>query len=242
MVAHGSPQGFPAAQGLYDGQHEHDACGVAFVATLSGLASHDIVDQALTALRNLDHRGASGAEPDSGDGAGILTQVPDDFLRGVTAFSLPPKGTYAVGCAFLPDDDVREAQARSVVERVAREEGLQVLGWRDVPVTPSLLGATARRVLPRMRQLFVTAEDGPVASLALDRMAFCLRKRAEHEADVYFPSLSARTLVYKGMLTTAQLEPFFPDLADPSRALTVLDQHVPVLAAGSPLPDHRPQR
>jgi len=204
----------PPAQGLYDGRHEHDACGVAFVATLSGQASHDIVDHALTALRNLEHRGASGAEPDSGDGAGILVQVPDAFLRAVAGFPLPEPGSYAVGLAFLPDDDAAARAAVAVVERLARAEGLAVLGWRDVPVTPELLGATARSTMPRFRQLFVTAATGRVSGVALERLAFCLRKRAEHQADVYFASLSSRTLVYKGMLTTGQLEPFFPDLSD----------------------------
>ena len=204
----------PPAQGLYDPATERDACGVAFIATLSGVATHEIVDQALTALRNLDHRGASGAEPDSGDGAGILTQVPDAFLREVMPFELPDKGSYAVGAAFLPDDDAAEAAARSAVESLAAEEGLRVLGWRDVPTTPGLLGATARTVLPRFRQLVVAAATGRVFGMALERMAFCLRKRAEREAAVYFPSLSCRTIVYKGMLTTGQLEPFFPDLSD----------------------------
>jgi glutamate synthase (NADPH/NADH) large chain len=204
----------PPAQGLYDGRHEHDACGVAFVATLSGRASHDIVDHALTALRNLEHRGASGAEPDSGDGAGILVQVPDAFLRAVAGFPLPEPGSYAVGLAFLPDDDAAARDAVAVVERLARAEGLAVLGWRDVPVTPELLGATARSTMPRFRQLFVTAATGRVSGVALERLAFCLRKRAEHQAEVYFASLSSRTLVYKGMLTTGQLEPFFPDLSD----------------------------
>ncbi len=202
------------AQGLYDPAYEHDACGVAFVATLSGIPSHDIVDQALTALRNLDHRGASGAEPDSGDGAGILTQVPDSFLRAVASFPLPDKGAYAVGIAFLPDDDAEEAAARSAVEALATEEGLEVLGWRDVPTTPSLVGRTASSVMPRFRQLFVAAASGRVFGMGLERMAFCLRKRIERELGVYLPSLSCRTLVYKGMLTTAQLEPFFPDLSD----------------------------
>jgi glutamate synthase (NADPH/NADH) large chain len=213
VPAHPSGAG-PQAQGLYDPASEHDACGVAFVATLSGVPTHEIVDQALTALRNLDHRGASGAEPDSGDGAGILTQLPDAFLRAVTPFPLPDKGGYAVGTAFLPDDDAAESAARAAVEALAGEEGLRVLGWREVPTAPSLLGRTARGVMPRFRQLFVTSESGGVFGLALERMAFCLRKRAEREAGTYFPSLSARTIVYKGMLTTAQLEPFFPDLSD----------------------------
>ncbi|MDQ1616371.1 MAG: glutamate synthase large chain, partial [Actinomycetota bacterium] len=204
----------PPAPGLYDAASEHDACGVAFVATLSGQPSHDIVDQALTALRNLDHRGASGAEPDSGDGAGILTQVPDEFLRAVVPFPLPAKGAYAVGIAFLTDDDAAEAGERQALERIAAEEGLTVLGWREVPTTPALLGATARRVLPRLRQVFVASATGRVTGMALERLVFCLRKRVEHEAGVYLPSLSCRTIVYKGMLTTAQLEPFFPDLSD----------------------------
>ncbi len=210
----GSAPQAPRAQGLYDPAYEHDACGVAFVATLSGVPTHEIVDQALTALRNLDHRGASGAEPDSGDGAGILTQVPDAFLRAVTTFALPDKGAYAVGTAFLPDDDAAERTARSAIEALAAEEGLEVLGWRDVPTTPSLLGATARGVMPRLRQVFVAGRERRVFGMLLERMAFCLRKRAEREAGVYFASLSARTLVYKGMLTTSQLEPFFMDLSD----------------------------
>src|SRR3954447_10911401 len=204
----------PDAVGLYDGQHEHDACGVAFVATMRGEPGHDIVEHALTALRNLDHRGAVGAEPDTGDGAGILTQVPDGFLRDVVPFELPQPGAYAVGIAFLPDDDEEDAAAVAHVEALAAEEGLARLGWRDVPPTPDLVGATARAYQPRMRQLFVASSRGRVVGLALDRMAFCLRKRIEREAGGYFPSLSARTLVYKGMLTTGQLEPFFPDLSD----------------------------
>src|SRR3954471_12538812 len=204
----------PDAVGLYDGQHEHDACGVAFVATMRGEPGHDIVEHALTALRNLDHRGAVGAEPDTGDGAGILTQVPDGFLRDVVPFDLPQQGAYAVGIAFLPDDDEEDAAAVAHVEALAAEEGLAVLGWREVPTTPDLVGATARAHQPRMRQLFVASSRGRVVGLALERMAFCLRKRIEREAGVYFPSLSARTLVYKGMLTTGQLEPFFRDLSD----------------------------
>ncbi|HEX5510941.1 MAG TPA: glutamate synthase central domain-containing protein, partial [Actinomycetales bacterium] len=204
----------PDAQGMYDPAHEHDACGLAFVATLRGEPGHDIVEHALVALRNLDHRGAVGSEPDSGDGAGILTQVPDAFLRDVVDFDLPPRGTYAVGTVFLPDDDTQEAEARHVVERVAEQEGLKVLGWRDVPTAPELVGATARGCMPRMAQVFVAAATLPVQGIALDRLAFCARKRLEREAGLYLPSLSSRTLVYKGMLTTGQLEPFFPDLSD----------------------------
>ncbi|MFJ9810183.1 glutamate synthase large subunit [Streptomyces sp. NPDC101158] len=213
--------GRPAPQGLYDPRNEHDACGVGFVATLTGVASHALVEQALTVLRNLEHRGATGSEPDSGDGAGILLQVPDAFLREVTDFELPAAGSYAVGIAFLPADG--SAQAVSQIETIAAEEGLDVLGWREVPVAPELLGASARSTMPVFRQLFVA--DGEHSGLALDRKAFVLRKRAEREAGTYFPSLSARTIVYKGMLTTGQLEPFFPDLSDRRCATAVALVH-----------------
>ncbi|GGS53470.1 glutamate synthase [Planobispora rosea] len=205
--------GFPEPQGLYHPSHEHDACGVSMVADVAGRRSHDIVVKALTALCNLDHRGAQGSEPDTGDGAGILTQIPDAFLRAVVPFELPAAGHYAAGAAFLPADPQARAAAERLIEGIAAEEGLTVLGWRDVPVTPDLPGPSARAVMPFFRQLFVSSPGGE-SGLALDRLAFCLRKRAEHEADVYFPSLSSRTIVYKGMLTPGQVEPFFPDLSD----------------------------
>ena len=213
-------QAFPSPQGLYDPRFEHDACGVAFVATMSGEPSHDIVAKAIQALRNLEHRGAVGSEPDSGDGAGILMQVPDRFLRAVVDFDLPAAGEYAVGTAFIAGDDDEVAEAREQVEKIAAEEGLQVLGWRDVPVEPDLLGVTSRKVMPSFVQLFVTPQqraERPVDQMALERMAFCLRKRAERDVEggaVYFPSLSSRTLAYKGMLTTDQLDRFYPDLVD----------------------------
>jgi glutamate synthase (NADPH/NADH) large chain len=208
---------FPPPQGLYDSRHEHDACGVAFVATLTGNASHDIVAKALTALRNLDHRGAAGAEPNSGDGAGILMQVPDAFLREVTreaGFELPAPFSYAVGTAFLPGEAEQVAKTRRQIEEIAAEEGLAVLGWREVPTNPDILGATALGVMPTFSQLFVAAAGSRQTGMALERLAFCLRKRAERETEVYFPSLSSRTLAYKGMLTTDQLDNFFPDLTD----------------------------
>jgi glutamate synthase (NADPH/NADH) large chain len=205
----------PPAQGLYDGQHEHDACGVAFVATLTGVPSHQIVQQALTALRNLDHRGASGAEPDSGDGAGILLQVPDDFFRETCEFDLPMAGTYVVGTAFLPTDTELAEKAKRRIGEIADEEGLVVCGWRDVPTQPESLGATARSAMPTFAQVFLGPSAGPVVGMALERLAFAIRKRAEHELDCYFPTLSGRTLGYKGMLTTEQLNVFYPDLDDP---------------------------
>ncbi|NEA33021.1 glutamate synthase large subunit [Streptomyces sp. SID13031] len=209
------------SEGLYDGRHEHDACGVAFVATLTGEPSHDIVAKALTALRNLEHRGASGAEPDSGDGAGILIQIPDAYYRKVCDFELPVARSYATGIAFLPQDpdDANKAVAR--IEELAAEENLTVLGWREMPTTPDLLGSTARSVMPVFRQLFVTAKAGRVLGLALERMAFRLRKRAEKETETYFPSLSGRTITYKGMLTTDQLDKFFPELTDPDLASAI---------------------
>ncbi|MBN3928417.1 glutamate synthase large subunit [Streptomyces verrucosisporus] len=203
---------YPAKQGMYDPRDEHDACGVGFVATLTGEASHTLVDQALTVLRNLEHRGATGAEADSGDGAGILVQIPDAFLRETAGFELPEAGSYAAGIAFLPTGETAGAEATARIEAIAAEEGLNVLGWREVPVAPQLLGSGARATMPAFHQLFVA--DGTNTGLALDRKAFVLRKRAEREAGTYFPSLSARTIVYKGMLTTGQLEPFFPDLSD----------------------------
>jgi glutamate synthase (NADPH) large chain len=201
-----------ASAGLYDPSFEHDACGVGFVADLSGRrGGHDVVAKALSVLCNLEHRGAEGGDPDTGDGAGILTQVPDAFLRAVAGFALPAPGSYAVGLAFLTEE--RPVVSR-VLEEIAAAEGLTVLGWRDVPYDASACGAGARAVMPELAQLFVAGRNGETG-LELERMAFCLRKRAEHEAGTYFASLSARTLVYKGMLSAVQLGPFFPDLSDP---------------------------
>ena len=199
------------AAGLYDHSFEHDACGVAFIADLSGRQTHDVVAKALAALRNLEHRGAEGGDPDTGDGAGILTQLPDEFLRAVAGFPLPRPGAYAVGCAFI---SAELSVVKAAVDALARDEGLTVLGWREVPFEATACGPGARAVLPRLVQLFVAGTAGETG-LVLERMAFCLRKRAEHEAGTYFASLSSRTLVYKGMLSAVQLGPFFPDLADP---------------------------
>ncbi|MDA2808933.1 glutamate synthase large subunit [Nocardiopsis suaedae] len=205
-------------EGLYDRSFEHDACGVGFVADLTGRRTHDTVEKALTVLRNLDHRGASGADPDDGDGAGILTQIPDALYREVCGFDLPEAGAYAAGIAFLPAGEADRAAAVRTIEALAADEGLAVLGWRDLPVEPSYCGPAAREAMPHFGQLFVSGAPGGPAEgrtgIELERHAYCLRKRAEHEAGVYFPSLSPRTIAYKGMLTTPQLEPFFPDLSD----------------------------
>ena len=208
--------------GLYDASYEHDACGVGMVADLHGRASHDIVDKGLTVLERLAHRGASGAEVSTGDGAGILTQVPHRFLAAAAeraGLTLPAPGAYAVGLAFLPTDVDDAAKAKKVVGALAAEEGLTVLWWRAVPTRPDGLGETALSAMPGMEQLFVASETAAGADadpLALERQAFVLRKRAEHAVDgLYFPSLSSRTLVYKGMLTSEQLRWFFTDLEDP---------------------------
>ena len=209
-----APAADRGTQGLYDGRYEHDACGVGFVADLSGRRSHHIVTQALTVLRNLEHRGAKGSDPDTGDGAGILTQIPDRMFRAACEFSLPEPGGYAAGMVLLPAGEADRARAIAAVERIAALEGLAVLGWRDVPHDPAHCGLGARAVLPHLAQLFVTSPRGE-RGLALDRRAFCLRKRAEHEEAVYFASLSSATIVYKGMLTALQLGDFYPDLSDP---------------------------
>jgi glutamate synthase (NADPH) large chain len=212
-----APAATPEIQGLYDSRYEHDACGVGFVADLPGRRSHEIVVQALTVLRNLDHRGAKGSDPETGDGAGILTQIPDEMFRDVCAFGLPEPGHYAAGMVFFPAGAPERAEAVAAVERIAALEGLTVLGWRDVPHDPAQCGRGARSVLPHLAHLFVASASGE-GGLALDRRAFCLRKRAEHEAGAYFVSLSSATIVYKGMLTTLQLDRFFPDLSDPRYA------------------------
>ncbi|WP_037354465.1 glutamate synthase large subunit [Amycolatopsis orientalis] len=207
----------PATDGLYDPAYEHDACGVAFVADLTGRRDHQIVAKALVALKNLEHRGARGAEPDTGDGAGLLIQVPDAFYREVAGFELPPEGSYAVGTAFLPKDEKRRGRAMTTIERIAAEEDMRVVGWRELPVDTAHCGPTAAQSMPHFTQLFLAGRKNNLDGLALERAAFCVRKRAEHELaedDVYFPSLSSRTIVYKGMLTEPQVEKFFLDLTD----------------------------
>ncbi|OBA66254.1 glutamate synthase large subunit [Gordonia sp. 852002-10350_SCH5691597] len=213
----------PGPIGLYDPANEHDACGVAFVVDMHGRRSRDIVDKAITALINLEHRGAAGAEPNTGDGAGIMIQVPDRFLREVVDFELPAEGSYATGIAFLPQGSNDAATAAEGVEKIIESEGLTVLGWREVPTNENGLGALARDAMPTFRQVFLAGASG----MELERKAFVVRKRVQHElgnkgagADgpgretVYFPSLSGTTFVYKGMLTTPQLREFYLDLQD----------------------------
>ncbi|MDF2584189.1 MAG: glutamate synthase family protein, partial [Mycobacterium sp.] len=209
----------PKAQGLYDPDNESDSCGVAMIADIGGRRSHGIVSDGLTALEHLEHRGAAGAEPNSGDGAGILIQLPVELFAAVLDFDLPQPNaeganTFAAGICFLPQDPVARADACARIEHIAAEENLEVLGWRALPIDPdgAEVGATAVSCMPHMAQLFVAAPDG-CGGIDLDRRVYPLRKRAEQEA-VYFPSLSSRTIAYKGMLTTMQLPRFFPDLRD----------------------------
>ncbi|MDR1852982.1 MAG: glutamate synthase large subunit [Propionibacteriaceae bacterium] len=203
----------PGKKGLYDPAYEHDACGVGFVAQLSGVPSHDIVAKGLTALANLEHRGATGRDPRAGDGAGILLQVPDRFLRESVDFELPEPGHYAMGMAFLPVDNVERATAKRTIEYIATEEGLSVLGWRIVPTVTDTLSPISLNAMPWFEQLFV-ADAERSGGIDLDRKVYPLRNRARNEANVYFSSLSARTTVYKGMLTTAQLSEVYTDLTD----------------------------
>ncbi|WP_445167643.1 glutamate synthase large subunit [Mycolicibacterium sp. Dal123E01] len=217
----------PTSVGLYNPAYEHDSCGVAMVADMHGRRSRDIVDKAITALLNMEHRGAQGAEPNTGDGAGILLQVPDAFLRAVCkeeeGFDLPPEGSYATGMAFLPQSSRDAAAACESVGKIVEAEGLTLLGWRDVPTDDSSLGALARDAMPTFRQVFI----GGASGMDLERRAYVVRKRAEHELGtkgpgqdgpgretVYFPSLSGQTFAYKGMLTTPQLKAFYLDLQD----------------------------
>ncbi len=246
------PHAYPAPQGLYDPAHEHDACGVAFVATLTGEASHDIVRKGITALLNLDHRGAAGAETNSGDGAGILIQVPDAFLREVVreaGFELPAAASYAVGTAFLPGDAEHVAKTRRRIEEIADEENLEVVGWREVPVDPASLGKTAHAVMPTFAQLFVAGKGTPGHRHGA-RAARVLPAQARRERDRRL--LPVAVLAHPDLQGHAHHRPARRGLPGPARragrlgagrrALPLLDQHLPELAAAPPVPVHRPQR
>ncbi|MFL5953373.1 MAG: glutamate synthase large subunit, partial [Gaiellaceae bacterium] len=201
------------ATGLYDPSFEHDACGVAFVARLDGAPTHEAVRRALVALSNLEHRGAAGADADTGDGAGILVQLPDSFLRAVAGFELPER--YGVAVCFLPQRASRRVELEELLEATVLAEGQTVLGWRDVPTDSEHVGSQARLFAPVIRQLFVGASPELDAD-AFERKLYVIRRTAERAAgaDLVIPSFSARTLVYKGMLTAPQLARYFPDLGD----------------------------
>jgi glutamate synthase (NADPH/NADH) large chain len=204
-------------RGLYRPSDEHDACGVGFVANIKGARSHQIVRSALDLLINLEHRGACGSDPDTGDGAGILIQLPDRFLRKTVTFPLPAAGEYGAGLVFLPHDADARAACKAVVERIVREEGQSLLGWRDVPTNLCAIGQSAGAVAPRFEQLFIGGASGFSRTVpdTFERKLYVIRKRIEHETnDLYIVSLSSKTLIYKGMLTASQIEGMFPDLSD----------------------------
>jgi glutamate synthase domain-containing protein 2/glutamate synthase domain-containing protein 1/glutamate synthase domain-containing protein 3 len=219
----------PPAQGLYDPQFEHDSCGVGFICHLKGKASNKIVSDALQILENMNHRGACGCEPDSGDGAGILIRTPDRFLRRKAkelGINLPAPGKYAVGQIFLPKDMVQRHACEQVMERVCRENDLVVLGWRDVPVNSNAIGPTPRKVEPKIRQMFIAPSEHFYNKADFDRRLYLVRQRAENFIEFgdfpeearkafYICLLSANRSVYKGMLTALQLRQYFPDLSEP---------------------------
>jgi len=217
----------PAAQGLYDPTAEHDACGVGFVVHIKGHRSHDIVEKALQVLVNLEHRGACGCEANTGDGAGILIQMPDAFLRTSAPATLPAAGEYGAGLVFLPHDESDRNRIKDLIAKVVEEEGQRLIGWRDVPTDNAMVGPSARATQPVFQHVFIAASEAAVRDRALfERKLYVIRKRVEHAVDTlkinplsrrffYIVSLSANTLTYKGMLTARQLRPMFPDLASP---------------------------
>src|SRR6267142_574330 len=222
-----TPAGMPQPQGLYDPAHEHDACGVGFVVDMKGRKSHAIVSQALQVLKNLLHRGACGCEVNTGDGAGILIQMPHAFLSRECAalgISLPSPRHYGAGLVFLPRNPEQAARCRAMLDAIVREEGQTLLGWRRVPTDDSPVGPSARAAEPVIEQVFIGRGAGISDAQAFERKLYVIRKRVEHamrrsdipgRGDFYLPSLSANTLIYKGMLSADQIETMFPDIVDP---------------------------
>ena len=214
LIAHG-------AAGLYDSRYEHDSCGIALVAKLWGEATHGVVEKALEALEHMEHRGAEGADPNTGDGAGILLQIPDSFIRGAAAgVELPPIGRYGVGVCYLPRDPERRAEFEQLIEDTVTAEGQRVIWWRDVPVDDRYVGEIARMAAPVIRQVIIEAADDVEDQGAFERKLYVIRRVIELAAgtELALPSFSSRTLVYKGMLTAPQLPRYFPDLRDPRLA------------------------
>ena len=222
-LSHRMSSHYPVKQGLYDPRFEHGACGLGFVADIKGRRSRSIVEQAIQILTNLEHRGACGCEPNTGDGAGILLQIPDAFFRRECAFPLPMPKEYAVGMVFLPIDEAGQRECMRLFERVVQQEGQTVLGWRAVPTFELGIGPTALASRPAIRQIFIARGEGLADTSAFERKLLVIRKRATkgakrgiHErGSFYVCSLSSRTIVYKGMLTASQLATFYPDLCDP---------------------------
>ncbi|PON18864.1 glutamate synthase large subunit [Candidatus Entotheonella serta] len=219
--------GIPPKQGLYDPKFEHDACGIGFVVNIKGNKSHTIVEQGLTVLQNLDHRGACGSEENTGDGAGILLQTPHTFFQSVCpalGFTLPEPGAYGVGMIFLPSDSTQRQSCEQQLEAIVREEGQTGLGWRDVPTDNALLGNTSKSCEPFIRQIFIERGGTLPDDMAFERKLYVIRRRAENAIRYgslpggemfYIPSLSYKTIVYKGMLTPLQVRAFYPELSEP---------------------------
>jgi glutamate synthase domain-containing protein 2/glutamate synthase domain-containing protein 1/glutamate synthase domain-containing protein 3 len=208
----------PGATGLYHPAYEHDGCGIALVAKLWGEASHAVVEKGLEALQNMEHRGAEGADPNTGDGAGILMQIPDAFIRGaVSGIELPPSGRYGVGVCYLPTDPERRLALEQLIEETVQAEGQRAIWWRDVPVDDRYVGETARLSAPVIRQLIIEAGEEIEDQGAFERKLYVIRRLVERAAgnELSVPSFSSRTIVYKGMLTAPQLPRYFPDLRDP---------------------------
>ena len=207
----------PGAIGLYEPANEHDGCGIALVAKLWGQASHAVVEKALDALENLEHRGAEGADPNTGDGAGILLQIPDAFIRAVAGVQLPDPGRYGVGVCYLPTDPERRLMLEQLIEETVEAEGQRLIWWRDVPVDERHVGETARLSAPSIRQVLIEASGDIESQDAFERKLYVIRRVIERVAgpDLTLPSFSSRTLVYKGMLTAPQLPRYFTDLRDP---------------------------
>ena len=223
-----SNSSLPMQQGLYDPRQERDACGVGFVAHIKGKPSHDMVRQGLQILENLTHRGAVGADPLAGDGAGILLQIPDAFFRAQCAAQgivLPPAGSYGVGMLFLSRDATNRAASEQILAEHIAAEGQQLLGWRDVPVDRAGLGESVRKAEPVIRQVFVARGENCADVDAFERKLFVIRKTVQHavrrlpgDRGLYVASLSARTIVYKGMLLANQVGKYYLDLQDKSVA------------------------
>ncbi len=217
----------PGKQGLYDPANEHDACGFGFVADIQGRKSNAILRNAIEVLKNLDHRGACGCEVNTGDGAGVLMQMPHGFLKEAARdahITLPEPGRYACGLIFMPRNPTQRRRIEEVFARVVQAEGQIYLGARTVPVDNSMLGETARQSEPFIRQVFIERGEDTPDEASFERKLYVIRKRAYNEIRVstvggaeywYVASLSHKTLVYKGMLTTMQLDQYFPDLRDP---------------------------
>jgi len=219
------PQLPQTKHGLYDPRHEHDGCGVGVVANIRGIDSHDIVKNGIEVLKNLNHRGACGCDPLTGDGAGILVQVPDSFIRAKTAdlnISLPDKGDYGIGMVFLPQSELLRNQCVELIERVVTENGQSILGWRDVPCDNSMIGYIAKDVEPVIKQIFIGKGDAYDQNVPFELQLYLIRKHIETEAqalgvterDFYIPSLSSNKLVYKGLLMATQLGDYYKDLSD----------------------------